>query len=245
MLTVGGVPAAVAPGWRRPAPSTARSPLSRCARRAGDLHRWRLHPYRGVRLPRCPLDRQRLGRPGRGGRPRGGRPLALDGNQLWVAGGFTIAGGAPASQLARYSLSARAWSAVGVGGAGGAGLPGTVFALAPAGDRLWASGAFAGSIGGGGTGSPPWVHLVALGLEGNHFALVAAPALGRLPAGGPPRPRGGRSGGSRPALCRCAHHVALWLDAEAGQRRLLQTTGGPPQILWQAAVRPLAGGSTR
>ncbi|HEV7514915.1 MAG TPA: hypothetical protein VGR07_01315, partial [Thermoanaerobaculia bacterium] len=155
--------------------------------------------------------------------------LALDGNQLWVAGGFTTAGGKPANRLARYSLASRTWSPV------GAVLPGPVLALAPAGDRLWAGGSFVSSVG-------PGVvqRLAALPLGGTRFVLInpPAPADFRLAV----RLAPGADGAAAVVLryVDATHHLVLWLDAERGQRRLVQTAGAPAEILWQDAFRSVA-----
>jgi hypothetical protein len=37
------------------------------------------------------------------------------------------------------------------------------------------------------------------------------------------------------------HHLALWLDAENGRRRLIQTEGGKSEVLWEDGVAPEAG----
>ncbi|HEV7669995.1 MAG TPA: hypothetical protein VGS22_15850 [Thermoanaerobaculia bacterium] len=156
--------------------------------------------------------------------------LALDGKQLWVGSRFIQAGGAPAGRITRWSLAARAWSSPGDG------LDNSVFALAPAGDRLWAGGAFTASL-----SASPLHRITALRLGGARFALAAnpAPANFRLAVRLAPG-----ADGAAAVIVRfrdASHYLALWLDAERGQRRLVRVDGGPAQNLWQDAVRPVAG----
>lgn len=155
--------------------------------------------------------------------------LCLDGNQLWVGGRFTQAGGAPAGRIARWNLAAKAWSPVGDG------LAGAVLALAVSGDRLWAGGGFTAA------GSTPAARIAALRLGGSRRALTAAPAAHdfRLAV----RLTPGADGAAAVVLgfVDTDHHLALWLDAERSLRRLLRTTGGKTEVLWQDALRPAAG----
>jgi hypothetical protein len=155
--------------------------------------------------------------------------LALDGNQLWVAGRFTQAGGAPASRIARWSLTARAWSPVEEG------LSDAVFALASAGDRLWAGGSFTAAA----TAPAPRVAALRLGRSRFALARAAAPDDFRLTVRLVPGPDGAAA--VVPRFVDAGHHLALWLDAERGLRRLVRTEGGAEEVLWGDAVRPIAG----
>ncbi len=73
------------------------------------------------------------------------RALAVRGNELYVGGTFTSAGGAPAASIAKWNESTSTWSAL------GSGIPShTVYALAVSGNSIYATGDF--TIAGGLTG---------------------------------------------------------------------------------------------
>lgn len=151
--------------------------------------------------------------------------IVVAGNQVWVGGQFTQAGGAPASRIARWSRSAGTWSAA------GAGMDGVVRTIAIDEEVVHVGGAFASPaqriarMPRGGTGSA-----LAGQDTGEAFRLAA-----RLRPG---------ADGAVAVLFRWQdeeNHDALWLDAELGIRRLIQTRGGMAKALWEDAVRPVAG----
>jgi photosystem II stability/assembly factor-like uncharacterized protein len=65
--------------------------------------------------------------------------LAINGGYLYVGGRFSSAGGAPASNIARWSLTNSSWSAL---GSGVTGVNATVYALAPYGSGVIVGGHF-------------------------------------------------------------------------------------------------------
>jgi hypothetical protein len=67
--------------------------------------------------------------------------LAIHGNDLYVAGSFTQAGGISANRIARYDITENSWHAL------GSGLDGTPFTIIVEGDDLYAGGNF-GDAGG-------------------------------------------------------------------------------------------------
>ncbi|HEV8239544.1 MAG TPA: hypothetical protein VGS57_09265 [Thermoanaerobaculia bacterium] len=155
--------------------------------------------------------------------------LALDGNQLWAGGHFQHAGGAAASRLARWDRAAGTWSALGQG------VDNDVLALARAGDRLWAGGAFASA---GGVA----VHgVAALALGGARFAVLSEPLPDRFRLELRLVPGGEGAAAVLLAWQDHLNHLALWLDAEHGSRRLLRVVNGVSSVLWSDAVAPRPG----
>ncbi|HEX7185099.1 MAG TPA: hypothetical protein VF756_24940 [Thermoanaerobaculia bacterium] len=155
--------------------------------------------------------------------------IALDGNQVWVGGRFTQAGGAPASRIARWNRAARAWSPVGEG------VENDAFALAVGEDRLWAGGRFSQAGGVQARG------IAALLLGGTRSAVLeeAVPEDFRLAVRLVPG-----ADGAAAVLLRWqdpGHHLALWLDAERGARRLVRMKEGKAEVLWEDSLRPEAG----
>ncbi|HWN44219.1 MAG TPA: hypothetical protein VNW71_18490, partial [Thermoanaerobaculia bacterium] len=151
--------------------------------------------------------------------------IAIAGNQVWVGGQFTKAGGAPASRVARWSRSARTWSAV------DGGVDGLVRAITVDEEAVYLGGAFASPVRQIARMPRGWTGYALSGETGmDSFRLMA-----RL------RPQ---ADGAVAVLFRWQdeeNHDALWLDAERGVRRLIQTRGGVAKALWEDAVRPVAG----
>ncbi len=68
------------------------------------------------------------------------RAFAMIGNDVYVGGTFTVAGGVALNNIARYNTVTNTWSALGTGG--GNGVNGTVSAMAVMGSDLYVGGSF-------------------------------------------------------------------------------------------------------
>lgn len=150
--------------------------------------------------------------------------LALEGNQVWVAGRFT-------QKIAHWNRAVKAW--LQVAGAGAA-----VHAVAVDGDFLWVGGDL------GQVGSTPARRIARLPLGGPHFAVLASPGVEGLDSFRLAVRLVPAANGAVAVLLRfadTAHHLAFWLDAEHGFRRLVRTDGAQTAVLWEDAVRPVAG----
>jgi hypothetical protein len=151
--------------------------------------------------------------------------IVVAGHQVWVAGHFTQAGSAQASRVARWSRFASAWSAV------GGGLDGAVRAIAVDEEAIHVGGAF----------TSPAHRIARMPRGGNGYAVSGEAGVDAFRLAARLRPG---ADGAVAVLFRWQdqeNHDALWLDAERGARRLIQTRDGVAKTLWQDAVRPVAG----
>jgi hypothetical protein len=154
--------------------------------------------------------------------------IALEGNRVWVGGRFALAGGRPAAWLARWNRVTEVWASPEPAPAD------AVLALAADEDRVYAGGRFTAA---GGEAR----HLATLALGGSHYAVAAQPEAAELRLSARLVAEANGAAGIVFAWRDAAHHLAFWLDAESGRRRLVRTEAGEVEALWEDEGRPEAG----
>ena len=68
--------------------------------------------------------------------------LAVSGNEVYVGGSFTSAGGVSANRVARFNTQTNTWSRLGTVSSNGVGVVGGVYALAVSGNQVFVGGLF-------------------------------------------------------------------------------------------------------